>query len=130
LTRLNQSLPRGRKCPEAQFNSIHRARRGASVINRKGMKMTQIKTRLSERRARAKGAARDIIKRYPIATLPHKVELANARNGELLVLYDDEIIATRGDRCWVTLKEGIAVFDSDDRRNGGCRSLHGQRRLS
>jgi hypothetical protein len=77
--------------------------------------MTQIKTRLSERRAKA---AREIIKRYAIFARrpgnPHKLEMAEARNGELLVLYDDEIIATRGDRCWITQKEGVGVFDDAD----------------
>lgn len=45
---------------------------------------------------------------------PPKLDMAKTRNGELLVLYDDEIIATRGGLCWITQKEGLDVFDEAD----------------
>ena len=75
--------------------------------------MPQIKTKLSERRARR---TREIVERYPCSSsdAPHKLEMAKTRNGKLLMLYDDEIVATRGGLCWITQKEAIAVFDEAD----------------
>jgi hypothetical protein len=94
--------------------------------------MSQIKTKLSDRRA-AKHAenikrGREIIDRSP-CTGGHWIgvragtdcpepflEMATARNGELLVLRDSVIIGTRGpDCCWITEEAGTAIFDNADR---------------
>lgn len=90
---------------------------------------TQIKTALSARRAKArdevKRHGREIVKRFPcgdgmsVGRLPGgpagKLEMATARNGELLILRDGVIIGTRGPMCWITEEAGTGIFDTDDR---------------
>jgi hypothetical protein len=43
-----------------------------------------------------------------------ELEFGTRRNGEHVIIAYGEVVASRGAGCWITQKEGVAVFVADD----------------